>query len=226
MLIIQATLLTLFAFGLKEPSVRLVGIILIICAGVLIASLGEADFHLPGFIIQVRGLCQTWLTPQCTAIAVEATRLALIQTLLQGSNFTPLTSLYSFAPVCFGTLALLIVPVEGLEALRALPQVGLQLIPNAALTFLLSASLSLICADSSDVAAIYLVAISSLVLSLSKVAKGARHKGDRADRQTSPSSSAPWRSWVTALICSNGSATRSPWSGCSGTRPTAEGRGR
>ena len=113
--------MTLFAFGLKEPSVRLVGIILVICAGVLLASLGEADFHLPGFIIQVRGLCQTWLTPQCTAIAVEATRLALIQTLLQGSNFTPLTSLYSFAPVCFGTLALLIVPVEGLEALRGFP---------------------------------------------------------------------------------------------------------
>ena len=49
-----AVLLTSFAFGLKEPSLRLIGIILLICAGVLIASLGEADFQLAGFLVQVR----------------------------------------------------------------------------------------------------------------------------------------------------------------------------
>ena len=125
-------------------------------------------------------IADTELTLQCTAIAIEATRLALIQTLLQGSNFTPLTSLYSFAPVCFATLALLVVPVEGLDALRALPRIGLQLIPNAALTFLLSASYGPVHSDGPDLSAIYLVAISSLVLSLSKVAKGTlRRDGPR-----------------------------------------------
>jgi hypothetical protein len=96
-----AVMLASFAFGLKEPSVKLVGIILLICSGVGIASVGAADFQLLGFGIQG------------TAIAVEATRLALIQvrgfvpalgrtnclaqTLLHGVGMSPLQSLYAFA---------------------------------------------------------------------------------------------------------------------------------
>jgi hypothetical protein len=55
-----------------------------------LASFGEIDFVLTGFLYQMGG------------IAFEAVRICLVQRLLNGSEFKmdPLVSLYYFAPVC------------------------------------------------------------------------------------------------------------------------------
>lgn len=143
-----AVLLSSFAFGLRQPTLRLISIILLICAGVAIASYGAIDFNLFGFGIQA------------LAIAIEATRLSLIQTLLHGLGMTPIASLYAFAPVCLVTLACLLLPVEGLAPIYALPSLGIHIILlNTSMTFLL------------NLASIELINLSSLVLSLAKVVK-------------------------------------------------------
>ncbi|KAG0149817.1 hypothetical protein CROQUDRAFT_668940 [Cronartium quercuum f. sp. fusiforme G11] len=142
-----AVLLTSFAFGIYPPSSRLFGIVLLISIGIGIASYGEVAFSLAGFIMQV------------VAIVVEANRVVLIQMLL-GTGLSPMTSLYFFAPVCLIINASLILPLEGLEAIRSIPKLGIWVIfSNASLTFLL------------NISAVYLIQLSSLILSLSKVVK-------------------------------------------------------
>jgi hypothetical protein len=64
-------------------------IVIAISTGVALASFGELNFVLGGFICQALG------------IAFEAARLVSIQKLLAGVKMTPLVSLYYFAPVSF-----------------------------------------------------------------------------------------------------------------------------
>ncbi|SCV72124.1 BQ2448_4818 [Microbotryum intermedium] len=143
-----AILLAAFAFGTKFFSLKLLLIVIVISFGVGIASYGEASFNMIGFMIQM------------TAIAIEATRVTLIQILLAGKDMSPLKSLYLFAPICLAINASLILPVEGFAALAAIPKLGFWVIfSNASLTMALNLS------------AIYLIGISSMVLSLSKVVK-------------------------------------------------------
>ncbi|EGG02624.1 uncharacterized protein MELLADRAFT_72742 [Melampsora larici-populina 98AG31] len=142
-----AVLLTSFAFGIYPPSLRLFGIVLIISLGIGIASYGEVAFSLIGFLIQV------------VAIVVEANRVVLIQMLL-GTGMSPLTSLYFFAPVCLIINSVLILPLEGFDSIKAIPKLGVWVIlSNASLTFLL------------NISSVYLIQLSSLILSLSKVLK-------------------------------------------------------
>lgn len=85
-----AVLLTSWAWGVEEPSLkRFLNILLIVC-GVALASLGEIDFSLAGFLFQIGG------------IVFEAMRLVMIQVLLSGDTqkMDPLLSLYYYAPVC------------------------------------------------------------------------------------------------------------------------------
>lgn len=89
-----AILLAAFALRTKQPNVRLVCVILVVTGGTALATYSDVNFNLLGFTIQ------------SVAIAVEATRVTLIQILLQGDNMTPLTSLYHFAPVRFPLLPL------------------------------------------------------------------------------------------------------------------------
>ncbi|CAD6569509.1 MAG: hypothetical protein CYPHOPRED_003404 [Cyphobasidiales sp. Tagirdzhanova-0007] len=133
-----AVLIASFVFGLRQPNLRLVSIICSISAGVGIASYGEASFNLFGFLIQI------------LAIAVEASRLSLIEILLSGIGLSPLQSLQAFAPVCLAFLVAMIIPVEGLEPFSRLSNLGFPLI---------------------ILNSIYLIGISSIVLSLSKVVK-------------------------------------------------------
>lgn len=49
-----SVLLVSAAFGLKELNQKIMGIVLVICLGVAIASFGEIDFELIGFLVQVR----------------------------------------------------------------------------------------------------------------------------------------------------------------------------
>ncbi|KAI8452904.1 hypothetical protein BY996DRAFT_6431699 [Phakopsora pachyrhizi] len=142
-----AVLLTLILFGLQSPSFYLISIVLLISFGIGLASYGEVRFNLIGFIIQI------------VAILVEANRVVLIQILL-GTGISPLNSLYLFAPVCFMINLSLILPLEGLVAIRSIKDLGLPIIiSNSILTFLLNLS------------SVYLIQCSSLVLSLSKVLK-------------------------------------------------------
>ncbi|KAK4042925.1 triose-phosphate transporter family-domain-containing protein [Parachaetomium inaequale] len=85
-----AVLLTSWAWGVEEPSLKRFLNILLIVAGVALASFGEIDFSLAGFLFQVGG------------IVFEAMRLVMIQVLLSGDTqkMDPLVSLYYYAPVC------------------------------------------------------------------------------------------------------------------------------
>ncbi|KAL8293618.1 hypothetical protein RQP46_000319 [Phenoliferia psychrophenolica] len=143
-----AILIAAFAFRTKAFSVKLVAIVSVISLGTGLASYGESAFSMTGFLIQA------------TAIAVEATRVTLIQLLLAGKDMSPLKTLYYFAPICLLMNAVLVIPFEGLAALRAIPSLGVfTILGNCLLTFLLNLS------------AVYLIGLSSMVLSLSKVVK-------------------------------------------------------
>ena len=145
-----------------------------------VASAAEVNFNLTGFMIQVRFpflffshllLTNPYSHSQMVAIAIEATRVTLIQLLLTSSSSTseskssspmsPLKSLYYFAPICLLLNLALLLPLEGFQALREIPiKLGWWIvISNASLTFGLNLS------------AVMLIGLSSMVLSLSKVVK-------------------------------------------------------
>ncbi|GAA5822252.1 hypothetical protein JCM5353_001545 [Sporobolomyces roseus] len=158
-----AILIAAFAFRTKQFSLKLCAIVLTISLGVGVASAAEVNFNLTGFMIQM------------VAIAIEATRVTLIQLLLTSSSSTtsqesskpssppmsPLKSLYYFAPICLLLNLLLLLPLEGFIALQEIPQkLGWWVVlSNASLTFGLNLS------------AVMLIGLSSMVLSLSKVVK-------------------------------------------------------
>ncbi|BGP40397.1 hypothetical protein JCM10450v2_004380 [Rhodotorula kratochvilovae] len=160
-----AILLAAFAFRTKAFSLRLLGIVITISLGVGIASWGETDFSVTGFSIQM------------IAIAVEATRVTLIQILLSPSSatanpdappiapaiatgMTPLKSLYFFAPTCLAINAFFLLVLEGLPALRDIPRLGAwTILSNSSMTLALNLS------------AVMLIGLSAMVLSLSKIVK-------------------------------------------------------
>ncbi|KIJ36998.1 hypothetical protein M422DRAFT_34024 [Sphaerobolus stellatus SS14] len=148
-----AILLISFAWKLQEPSKRLAVIVFTISGGVCLASYGEAHFDHFGFIVQAM------------AVAFEASRLVLIQVLLQGVKMDPLVSLHYYAPVC-ALLNLCLIPLkEGFEPFYALMDAVrspglLVLLSNASVAFLL------------NVAAVFLIgAAGGLVLTLAGVFK-------------------------------------------------------
>ncbi|KAK3685980.1 triose-phosphate transporter family-domain-containing protein [Podospora appendiculata] len=85
-----AVLFVAWAWGVESPSMKKLLNILLIVFGVGLASFGEIDFSLAGFLFQLGG------------IIFEAMRLVLIQVLLSedGQKMDPLVSLYYYAPVC------------------------------------------------------------------------------------------------------------------------------
>lgn len=84
------TLVTGWVFKVSPPSLTMLGNVSFIVLGVMIASIGEIQFVLIGFLYQ------------CGGIVFEAIRLVMVQQLLSGQEFKmdPLVSLYYFAPVC------------------------------------------------------------------------------------------------------------------------------
>ena len=84
------TLLTSWAMRVSPASWKTLGNVSLIVVGVMIASFGEIQFVLIGFLFQ------------CGGIVFEAMRLVMVQQLLSGAEFKmdPLVSLYYFAPVC------------------------------------------------------------------------------------------------------------------------------
>ncbi|KAK0612722.1 putative sugar phosphate/phosphate translocator [Lasiodiplodia hormozganensis] len=86
-----ATLLATWAFRLAPPNLRQLANVSVIVFGVTLATFGEANFSGFGF------------TLQACSIIFEATRLVLVQRLLNSNaehKMDPLVSLYYFAPAC------------------------------------------------------------------------------------------------------------------------------
>ncbi|ORY69271.1 triose-phosphate transporter family-domain-containing protein [Leucosporidium creatinivorum] len=136
--------------GLEKMNPRTFIIVIAISSGVALASYGEINFVMSGFVYQSLG------------IAFEAARLVAIQKLLTGLKLTPLVALYNFAPVCAALNSLLIPFFEGAAPFNeVLDKVGLPfLVLNASTAFLL------------NVAVVFLIgSASSLVLTLSGVIK-------------------------------------------------------
>lgn len=127
-----AVLLTAWAWGVEQPSLRRFLNVLVIVCGVGLASFGEIQFSWPGFFFQLAG------------IVFEAMRLIMIQVLLSGDGqkMDPLVSLYYYAPVC---AAMNLVIAIGAEAHKFDPAAligadyGLLLL-NAMVAFLLNVS--------------------------------------------------------------------------------------
>ncbi|KAI4190984.1 MAG: hypothetical protein L6R41_000434 [Letrouitia leprolyta] len=85
-----AVLLASWALGTEKASMTTLFKVSFIVIGVVIASFGEIEFVLIGFMFQLGG------------IVFEAVRLVLVQKLLSSAEYKmdPLVSLYYFAPVC------------------------------------------------------------------------------------------------------------------------------
>jgi len=83
-----AVLVFSFIAGLEKTSCMELYIVLVICIGVALASVGETYFSWLGFAFQ------------SLAILAEASRLVLVNMLLKHLKLDPLSSLYYVAPVC------------------------------------------------------------------------------------------------------------------------------
>ncbi|KAL9602694.1 MAG: hypothetical protein Q9219_001684 [cf. Caloplaca sp. 3 TL-2023] len=85
-----AVLLASWAVGTEKASMATFAKVALIVIGVVIASFGEIEFVLIGFMFQLGG------------IVFEALRLVMVQKLLSSAEYKmdPLVSLYYFAPVC------------------------------------------------------------------------------------------------------------------------------
>ncbi|USW55917.1 Putative sugar phosphate transporter domain-containing protein [Septoria linicola] len=147
-----AVLIASWIFGVAPVNFKTLGNVSFIVIGVVIASYGEIQFNMTGFLYQVGG------------IIFEATRLVMVQRLLSSAEFKmdPLVSLYYFAPACavMNGLTALVVEVPRLT-LADVEKVGyLTLVINAMIAFLLNVSV------------VFLIGkTSSLVMTLSGVLK-------------------------------------------------------
>ncbi|KAI9136179.1 TPT-domain-containing protein [Paraphysoderma sedebokerense] len=142
-------LLFSFIAGLKEPNLRLFLNVLLVVVGVAIASYGELEFRMTGFIYQLIGLL------------FESARLVLVQKLMT-DKMDPLSSLYYFAPVCafFNAIAFLKYEYPVISFADITDLGFFVLLSNACIAFGL------------NVAVVFLIGCtSSLVLTLSGVLK-------------------------------------------------------
>ncbi|EEH36733.2 DUF250 domain membrane protein [Paracoccidioides lutzii Pb01] len=126
------TLLATWALGLAPPNMKTLFNVSFIVIGVVIATFGEIQFVMIGFIFQIGGL------------VFEAIRLVMVQRLLSSAEFKmdPLVSLYYFAPICavMNGIVSLFLEVPDL-ALENIYRAGvITLIMNALVAFLLNVS--------------------------------------------------------------------------------------
>eukprot|EP00878_Enallax_costatus_P038034 GHUV01043166.1.p1 GENE.GHUV01043166.1~~GHUV01043166.1.p1 ORF type:complete len:281 (+),score=83.26 GHUV01043166.1:789-1631(+) len=127
-------------FGTERWCLQTGAVLLVVVGGVLTASYGEVVFVLVGFL------------SQCASMVSEATRLTLVQILLQGQGIklNPITTMYYISPVC---LACLLIPFAVFEAERLASYTwhigpGL-LLGSAAAAFALNCSIFLLIGKSS-----------------------------------------------------------------------------
>lgn len=133
-------------------NLKTLGNVSIIVVGVVVASMGEVQFVMVGFLFQVAG------------IVFEAVRLVMVERLLSSAEFKmdPLVSLYYYAPACAVMNGMVLIftelPVITMEDVNRVG--GLTLFANALVAFMLNVSV------------VFLIGkTSSLVLTLSGVLK-------------------------------------------------------
>jgi drug/metabolite transporter (DMT)-like permease len=97
-----AVLFFSWLWGLVKPTQSMLINILVIVCGVGLASVGEIQFSIIGFLFQVGG------------IVFEAVRLVMIQVMLssEGLKMDPLVGLYYYAPVCAVMNLAVAIPTE------------------------------------------------------------------------------------------------------------------
>lgn len=83
-----AVLTCSFFAGLESPTLMEVGIVMTICIGVALTSVGETYFSWTGFVVQFLG------------ILAESVRLVLVNLLMKNLKLDALSSLYYTAPLC------------------------------------------------------------------------------------------------------------------------------
>jgi len=98
-----AVLLFSFVAGIETPNYLEVYIVIIICIGVAMTSVGELYFSMIGFIFQSLG------------ILAESARLVLVNALMKDLKLDPLSSLYYIAPLCFAFIFPACLYFEGAE---------------------------------------------------------------------------------------------------------------
>lgn len=128
----MAVLLASWGLGAAQANLKVLFNVSFIVIGVIIASFGEIDFVLIGFIFQLGG------------IVFEAIRLVMVQRILSSAEYKmdPLVSLYYFAPVCavMNFLVSLVFEVPKLH-MEDIMNVGLfVLLANAMIAFALNVS--------------------------------------------------------------------------------------
>ncbi|KAF2795337.1 TPT-domain-containing protein [Melanomma pulvis-pyrius CBS 109.77] len=147
-----AVLIATWSLGVAPPNMKTLGNVSFIVIGVIIASMGEIQFVMTGFLYQ------------CGGIVFEAVRLVMVQRILSSAEFKmdPLVSLYYYAPACalMNGLVCLFTEFSSL-GMEDIYRVGtLTLLANALVAFLLNVSV------------VFLIGkTSSLVLTLSGVLK-------------------------------------------------------
>lgn len=118
--------------GIAPVNLKVLGNVSFIVLGVVIASFGELQFVMIGFLFQVAG------------IVFEATRLVMVERILSSKEFKmdPLVSLYYYAPACavMNTMVLIFTELPQLTMSDINRVGGLTLIANAGVAFLLNVS--------------------------------------------------------------------------------------
>ena len=127
-----AVLLTTWTLGVSPVNLKTLGNVSLIVVGVVVASMGEIQFNMTGFMYQAAG------------IVFEAVRLTMVERLLSGSDFKmdPLVSLYYYAPACAVINGMVLIFTElPVLTMADIDRVGLfTLFSNASVAFLLNVS--------------------------------------------------------------------------------------
>jgi hypothetical protein len=136
-----AVLIATWSLGVSPVNMKTLGNVSFIVIGVVIASFGELQFVMVGFLFQVAG------------IVFEAVRLVMVQRLLSSAEFKmdPLVSLYYYAPACavMNGMVLLFTELPRLTMADIDRVGGVTLLANATVAFLLNVSVVfLVCSDS------------------------------------------------------------------------------
>jgi drug/metabolite transporter (DMT)-like permease len=146
-----AVLIFSYFTGLEKTSMTELYIVMVICIGVALTSVGESFFSWVGF------------TFQSLAILAEASRLVMTNVLMKQLKLDPLSSLYYIAPLCsiFIGMACLIFEFEDLPFDRMMTNdfMGIMLI-NGMVAFTLNVAVVLLISNTS-----------ALVLTLSGIVK-------------------------------------------------------
>src|SRR5690242_1484332 len=118
--------------GIAPVNLKVLGNVSFIVLGVVVASFGELQFVMVGFLFQVAG------------IVFEATRLVMVERILSSKEFKmdPLVSLYYYAPACavMNTLVLIFTELPKLTMNDIHRVGGMTLFANAGVAFLLNVS--------------------------------------------------------------------------------------